>query len=272
MSVATGKEVRNSFLTVFAVALVVAVVGRIGLALMDVSRILTYDYIASSTGTLFNQICSALTGPALVSFMALSGIVLALSVASVLVYAYWYDRGATRLKGVGRALAVGGATTAVGLVCALVFASGIMSAVQMASMKTKMETNIGMVVMGVMFVAAIVTLLAAACLVVCACVARARARQQASGGAEGAGHLGRNLVVATTVCGLVVVAVAIPTFASLNVAHIDGMVSAAWLALCVAANLAMLLGAAQLIKHAAKSIPPAAQHAARPHQSPGEES
>ena len=79
------KDVRRSFLALFGVALVVAVVGRIGLAVMDLAGVLTYDYIAASTGTLLNQVCSALTGPALVAFMALGGMVCALAVAAALV-------------------------------------------------------------------------------------------------------------------------------------------------------------------------------------------
>ena len=38
-------DVRRSFLALFGVALVVAVVGRIGLAVMDLAGVLTYDYI-----------------------------------------------------------------------------------------------------------------------------------------------------------------------------------------------------------------------------------
>ena len=59
------KDVRRSFLALFGVALVVAVVGRIGLAVMDLAGVLTYDYIAASTGTLLNQVCSALVLPVL---------------------------------------------------------------------------------------------------------------------------------------------------------------------------------------------------------------
>lgn len=86
------KDVRRSFLALFGVALVVAVVGRIGLAVMDLAGVLTYDYIAASTGTLLNQVCSALTGPALVAFMALGGMVCALAVAAPMLYGYWFQR------------------------------------------------------------------------------------------------------------------------------------------------------------------------------------
>ena len=96
------KDVRRSFLALFGVALVVAVVGRIGLAVMDLAGVLTYDYIAASTGTLLNQVCSALTGPALVAFMALGGMVCALAVAAPMLYGYWFQRGARKLGGFGR--------------------------------------------------------------------------------------------------------------------------------------------------------------------------
>lgn len=239
------KDVRRSFLALFAAALAVAVVGRIGLAVMDVSGVLTYDYIAASTGTLLNQVCSALTGPALVAFMALAGIVCALSVAAPLVYGYWCKQGVPRLSGFGPALAAGAAITAVGLVCALVFASGIMSAVQLASMKTKLVMDGGMALMGVAFVAALVTLNAAACAVVGACIVRAER-------GVGRGGAGAKLVAAAAVCGLVVVAFAIPTLAAINVAHIDGVACAGWLALDTAVNIALLAVAVRLAHSASK--------------------
>ena len=234
------KDVGRSFLYAFGVAFAVALIGRIGLALMDVFRVLTYDYIAASTGTLLNQVCSALTGPALVAFMMLGGLVCALSVSAVLLYAYWYSRGVHQLTGFGPALSVAAATTVVGMICALVFASGIMSAVQMASMKTKLVMDGSMVLMGVMLLVAVVLLNAAACMVTCACVARAKTFER----------VGVGMIIAALACGLVVMVFAIPAFASLNVAHIDGLVSAGWLALAAAANAVMLVVAMRLANRA----------------------
>ena len=118
--------------------------------------------------------------------------------------------------------------TVAGLVCALVFASGIMSAVQLASMKTKLVLDGGMALMGVTFLVAIVTLNAAACAVMAMCAARAE---------RGRGSLAANVLVAAAVCGLVVMAFAVPTFAAINVAHLDGLVCARWLVLDTVANL-----------------------------------
>ncbi len=232
------KAVRRSFAWLFAAAFAVAVVGRVGLAVMDMSRVLTYDYIAASTGTLLNQICSALTGPALVSFMALGGLVSALSVAAVLLYAYWYARGERWLAGFGPALAVGAAVTVAGGICALVFASGIMSAVQLASMKTKLVMDGGMALMALMLVVALAALNAAACAIACACIARAKSPQR----------VGMNFALAALVCGLVVMVFSIPAFASINVAHINGFVSAGWLALAAASDAALLAVALKLAK------------------------
>lgn len=240
------KDVGRSFLYAFGVAFAVALIGRIGLALMDAFGVLTYDYIAASTGTLLNQVCSALTGPALVAFMMLGGLVCALSVAAVLLYAYWYSCGVRRLAGFGPALVAGAATTATGLVCALVFASGIMSAVQMASMKTKLVMDGFMLLMGLMLLVAVVLLNAAACVVACACIARAKSPER----------VGVGMIVAALGCGLVVMVFAVPAFASLNVAHINGLASAGWFTLAAAANAAILVLAVQLANRAL-SVPKA---------------
>ncbi|MEA5018753.1 MAG: hypothetical protein VB027_00145 [Gordonibacter sp.] len=234
------KDVGRSFLYAFGVALAVALIGRIGLAIMDVFGVLTYDYIAASTGTLLNQVCSALTGPALVAFMMLGGLVCALSVAAVLLYAYWYSRGVQRLASFGPALAAGAATTVAGLVCALVFANGIMSAVQMASMKTKLVMDGSMLLMGLMLIVAVVLLNAAACVVACACIARAKSPDR----------VGVGMIAAALVCGLVVMVIAVPAFASLNVAHINGLASAGWFTLAAGVNAAILVLAVQLADRA----------------------
>lgn len=236
------KEVRRSYLTLFAIALIVAIIGRIGLAVMDLTGVLTYDYIAASTGTLLNQVCSALTGPAFMAFMFVAGLVLVLSTAGVALYGLCYGKGAQSLAQPKWALAAGGATTLAALVCMLVPASAIMSSVQIASMKTKLTMDGGMLFMGLMFLVAITTLLAAASLVVCACVARAKTGSQ----------LEKNLVVATAVCGLIVMVLTVCTFASINVAHLDGMTCALWFALDAVVNVGMIAGATLLIRKAVR--------------------
>ena len=98
-----------------------------------------------------------------------------------------------------------------------------------------------MALMGVTFLAAIVTLNAAACAVMAMCAARAE---------RGRGSLAANVLVAAAVCGLVVMAFAVPTFAAINVAHLDGLVCARWLVLDTVANLVLLGVAVRLARPA----------------------
>lgn len=237
------RSVRYSYLIVFCIALVVAVIGRVGLFVMDVMGVLTYDYIAGSTGTLLNQICTVLTGPSFFAFLFVAGLVLSLSTVGVSLYGCWYERGASALAKPGYALASGAATTIVAGVCLFVVASGILSSVQISSMKTKLAVDGGVMLMALLAIVAIITLLSAASLVVCACVARAK---------SGRG-IGVNLVIAAAVCGLIVMALTVATFASLDVAEIDGLASAGWFGIDIIANVAMTIVAYVLIKKTSRS-------------------
>ena len=230
----SAKGIRCSFLVLFGIALVTALVGRAGLALMDATGLLTYDYIAASTGTLLNQVCTVLTGPTFFAFLFAAGLVLTTSTVGVAWYGMCYATGSLELSCPKYTLACGAATTAASLVCLLVFATGIMSPVQVAAMKTKLVIDGGVVLAAVLFLVAIITLLAAACQVVCACVARA----------DGFKHAARNLLGAAAICGTVVMLFAVAVLASFNVAVLDGMACSLWLGLSAAANLAMLGAAA----------------------------
>ena len=124
----------------FAMALVVAVLARVGLAIMDATGWLSYDYISASGVPMLDVVCSILTGSAFVAFL-------------------W-----------------GWAAAAVSLVCLLVVASGILSGVQVGSMSSKLPGAGVLLVAAVVFTAFIGTLLGAAAQVVCACMARAGGR------------------------------------------------------------------------------------------------
>ena len=53
----------------FAMALVVAVLARVGLAIMDATGWLSYDYISASGVPMLDVVCSILTGSAFVAFL-----------------------------------------------------------------------------------------------------------------------------------------------------------------------------------------------------------
>ncbi|MEG0071439.1 MAG: hypothetical protein RR381_06510 [Raoultibacter sp.] len=233
------KEMRPAYLTMFAIAAVVAVLGRIGLWIMDAMGVLTYDYIASSTGTLLNQICTAFTGPSLFASMFAAGLVLSISLAGVLLYGYFGTKhDASELVEPKGALVWGLTTMVVASVCGGIVASGILSAVQIASMKTKMVMDAGMALMGLTLVLAITTLLAAAMMMVCMCLARGKIH----------GHTGRSLIVTAAVCGVVVMVLTIFTFAPLNVAHLNGMSCAMWFGIDTVVNVIMMAVALCLTK------------------------
>ena len=234
------KGMARPYGTLFVLALAVALVARIGLAVMDLTGTLSYDYISASGVPMLDVICSILTGSTLVAFMALAGLVLTVSTAGVALHGFLYWRGD---EGAGRPAAAflwGWATALVAVVCAFVMASGILSAVQVASMSSKLP-GMAVIVAGVIVFAAFIgTLLGAASMTVCACIARAKAR--------GGSGLGRELVVAALACGLVVMVLTVGTFASINTASVQVGAVAAWLAADVVANVAIMAGASALAR------------------------
>ena len=127
----------------------------------------------------------------------------------------------------------GWATALVALVCLMIVALGILSAVQVGSMSSKLP-GLPIIVVGVIgFAAFLGTLLGAASMVVCACVARWRAGYS----------LELSLIAAVALCGAVVAALTVGTFSALNVASISLPALGGWFAADVVANVAMLFGA-----------------------------
>ncbi len=234
------KSMARPYGALFAVALAVAVVARIGLAVMDLTGTLSYDYISAADVPILDVICSILTGSALVAFMFTAGLVLVVSTAGVALYGLLYER---RFDGAGKpatAFLWGWATALVAIACMLVVASGILSAVQVASMSSKLPGTAILVVAMIVFAAFIGTLLGAASQTVCACIAWSRSRGNAK--------LGRALVAAALACGLVVMVLTVGTFSAINTAHVQLGVVGAWFAADIVANVVILLSASALAK------------------------
>ena len=234
------KGMARPYGTLFALALAVALVGRIGLAVMDLTGTLSYDYISASGVPMLDVSCSMLTGSTLVAFLALAGLVLTVSTAGVALQGFLCWRGA---EGAGRPAAAflwGWATALVAVVCAFVMASGILSAVQVGSMSSKLPSAPVLALALAGFAAFLGTLLGAASMTVCACLARARDEKRA----------GWNLVLAALVCGLVVMVLTVGTFSAVNAASIDLAAVGGWFAADVVANLAIMFGMAALAKKA----------------------
>lgn len=239
-----GKTARP-YLTLFGLALIVAVLGRVALAVAGATGILAFDYISASGVAILDVICSILTGSAFVAFLFAAGLVLVVSTAGPVLGAALYARGE---KGAGRpavAFLWGWATALVAIVCLAVVALGILSAVQVGSMSSKLP-GLPVIALGmVVFAAFIGTLLAAAQLVLVACVERARAGRS----------LTTSLLVACAGCGAVVAVLTTGTFAALNAVSVNVPVLLGWVAADVAANLLMMAGAARAARRAAEHAP-----------------
>ena len=226
------KDMARPYAMLFLIALAVAIVGRIGLAVMDLTGTLSYDYISAADVPILDVVCSILTGSALVAFMYAASLAMVVSTAGVALHGLLFSR---RSEGAGRpatAFLWGWATALAAIVCLLITASGILSAVQVASMSSKLPSLPMLVLAPVGFAAFLGTLLGAASMTVCACLARARDEKRA----------GWNLVLAAFVCGLVVMVLTVGTFSSVNAASIQLGTVGAWFAADVVVNLAIMFG------------------------------
>lgn len=232
------KAMTRPFAMLFCLVVVVALVGRIGLAVMDATGTLSYDYISAADVPILDVICSILTGSALVAFMFAAGLALVVSTAGPALYGLLAGRGSAGPGRPATAFLWGWATALVALVCLFIVVSGILSAVQVASMSSKLPSISVLVVALVGFAAFLGTLLGAASMTVCACFARARDDKRA----------GWNLVIAAAVCGLVVMVLTVGTFAAINTASINVGVVGAWFVADVVVNLAILFSANALAK------------------------
>ena len=231
------KTMAWPFLTLFGLALIVAIVGRIGLAVMDVTGNLAYDYISATGVATLDVVCSILTGSAFVAFLFAASLALTTSVAGVALYAAIARRKGNS-AGIGSAFLWGWATALVSIVCLLIVVSGILSAVQVGSMSSKLPATGLLVVAAVGFAAFLGTLLGAASLVACACVRRAKNGKRAT----------VNLLVACFVCGLVVMGLTVGTFATINQVSIDTAQLGMWFGADAVVNIIIMVVASRFAK------------------------
>lgn len=213
---------------------------------MAATGALAFDYISASGVAILDVICSILTGSAFVAFLFAAGLALCLSTAGPVLYGYLY----AKKGGPARPLTAflwGWATALMAIVCLLIVVSGILSAVQVGSMSSKLPGAPVLVLALVVFAAFLGTLLGAASMVVCACIARARV-----------GHsLSAQLLAATALCGAVVMVLTVGTFATLNSVAINTTALLAWFAADVAVNLVVLFAAARMARAPRAAAAPA---------------
>lgn len=93
------KDMARPYAMLFLIALAVAIVGRIGLAVMDLTGTLSYDYISAADVPILDVVCSILTGSALVAFMYAASLAMVVSTAGVALHGLLFAR---RSEGAGR--------------------------------------------------------------------------------------------------------------------------------------------------------------------------
>lgn len=235
------RKMARPFGTLFALALVIAVIGRVGLGIMAACGTLSFDYISASGVGVLDVVCSILTGSAFVAFLFAAGLALTLSTAGCALYGLLFAKGAPAAGKPATAFLWGWATAFVAIVCLGIVASGILSAVQVGSMSSKLPGAPVLALGAVGFAAFLGTLLGAASQVVCACVARSRAGR----------GLGASLVAACALCGVVVMLLTVGTFGAVGGASVNVGAAAGWLVASAVANVVMLLVATRFVRKAA---------------------
>lgn len=226
------KAMALPYATLFAVALVVAVLARIGLAVMDATGGLAYDYISATGVPVLDVVCSILTGSAFVAFLFAAALALTLSTAGVALYAALGRREGVRAMP-STAFLWGWATALMALICLAIVVSGILSAVQVGSMSSKLPGLGAIIAVMVAFSAFIGTLLGAASMVASVCLAGAKSQKGAC----------LRLVAAAACCGVPVMLLTVGTFVTLNSAIVDTSALLMWAAADVTCNLMILFGA-----------------------------
>lgn len=226
------KTMARPFFTLYAMALIIALLGRLGLMVAGSSGVLAFDYISASGVPVLDVICSILTGSAFVAFLFAGGLALVISTAGTVLYGALVARG----NGAARpftAFLWGWVTALVALVCLVVVVLGILSPVQVGSMSSKLPGLLMMIVGMIGFAAFLGTLLGAASMVVCVCVARGQAGRSLEG----------SLIGAVALCGAIVAILTVGTFSVLNASVINLSVLGAWLAIDVLVNVIILISA-----------------------------
>lgn len=232
------KQTGFAFLVVYAIALILAVLGRIGLAVLDSMGGITYDYIAASHGPILAQMLTVFTGVQLYGFMCAMGLLCVIFVAGNVILGLNYSSHRNEAGKLSTALVWGGLTTLVGLLCFAIIVKGLLSEVQMASMKTKVKIDGGMILMAIVAILAMATLFASASAVIYACIAKSGNRKT----------LGIKLIAASAGWGLVVVLLSVLTFKTVNAEELNGMASVLWFGVSAAVNAAMALAAVSIAK------------------------
>lgn len=230
------KKLAKPYLTLYACAAVIALVGMAALRVMGRLGILEYSYrVAESPialeGTLFDKLTVVLTGSTFVGFLFVAGLVLSLATASVLLYAHLSKKWDAPARRPWAAAVWGLATAVVSFAVGAIAAMGLFSGVQISLVAGSGGSGGGgMAPVAVLLLLAVGSLIAAAMTV---------ARTCALGDREGA-HVARRFVIAVALCSVLVAMLTAGTFGAMNAQPADSAATIGWLVADIVANCALM--------------------------------
>lgn len=215
----------------FGVALLVTCIARVGLAVMDSTGVLGYNYRAAtapyvySFGSTLDQLTTTLLGSTLISFMFAGGLALSLATASILLFTYCHRSHSHSIM--ASSFIWGFLTSGVSLICLVILISGSYSRVLLEQLGNK-GGGIGAVI-GLLFIVIATFIAAASC--VCTYATRVKDPKRAI----------KRVFLSVVVCGALVCVLTVGTFGALNAEEPHIALSIGWLAASILVNVALVV-------------------------------
>lgn len=243
----TKKQTRSSLQTLGLSALILALIIRLGLAMLDRLGGITYDYIAASTGPILTQMLTVFTGAQLYGVIVASLLMCSVYCAAQAILVRSFQQDSLRSFPFLKTLMHGLFTTVIALFCAAIVGSRTLSAVQIAAMKTKLEVNAGMILMAVMMLVIFVALFTSIAAAIYTVVQKK---------VQGKSFFS-TLILLVITWGLLTSISTAFTFNTFNQTHLNGMAIAGWLAIDTGLHMlyAILLPKILLVKKCVASSP-----------------
>lgn len=224
------ERLTSSGIMLAIIGIGIALVGRIGLWGMDLTGVLTYDYITSSQGTLLNQLCTALTGPALFALLATVALAMGVSMMGIMLYVFAHAE-TKETPSLSRSLIFGAIVFVISAVALGIMGSGIMSAVQISAMKTKLHSDPAVMLGMLVMICAVITLIAATQSLLLRVIL----------GAKQTGKFYQTLACTVILFGALTCVIAIGGLSAMNVVKLNGMVLLGWMVAGVIINVGALV-------------------------------
>lgn len=237
----TFKHTGFGFGILYAVAVILALTGRISIAVLDSMDGITYDYISVSAGPKLTQLLSIFTGSQLYICMTAMGLACALFAAANVLSGIQYAKHGEKINCVWASLFWGVLTTVAALICAGLIGSGMFSAVQRAALKAKSSGGAGTLITAILFVLTIATLFASSVQVIYACIVKGKTER----------GIGIRLIIAALFWGLLTSVLAVLTFKVFNTVNPETTACLGLLITDIAVNLIIAFSAHFIAKKAA---------------------